>query len=131
MRDSEVRGARGSAAVEFALVLPLLLTLALALLQVGLIAKDQLVVQEAGRAGARQASVSNDDASVREAVNEAAAGLSPSLLTTTVRRGSGRGTPVAVDVEYEAPITVPLVGWLLPGAVRLSTETTMRQEVTP
>src|SRR5207245_11209466 len=58
--------ARGSAAVEFALVLPLLLVVGLALLQVGLLTKDQLIVQEAARAGARQAAVSNDDGSVRQ-----------------------------------------------------------------
>jgi len=131
MKGSRSRETRGSAAVEFALVLPLLLTLALALLQIGLLAKDQMVVQEAGRAGAREASVSTDDASVRQAVGEAAAGLNPGSLATTIRRGSGRGTPVTVAVEYEAPISLPIVGWLLPRAVRLSTETTMRQEMAP
>ena len=58
---------RGSAAVEFALVLPLVLILALALLQVGLLVKDGLVVQEAARAGARQAAVTADDASAKQA----------------------------------------------------------------
>ena len=54
LRPSSIRG---SAAVEFALVLPLLLVVGLALLQVGLLTKDQLIVQEAARAGARQAAV--------------------------------------------------------------------------
>jgi Flp pilus assembly protein TadG len=128
MMGSRSNGARGSAAVEFALVLPLLLTLALALLQVGLLAKDQMMVQEAGRAGARQASVSTDDSSVEQVVNEAAAGLDLSSLSTTVRRGPGQGTPVTVRVEYAAPIELPIVGWLFPPAVRLSAEVTMRQE---
>ena len=38
---------RGSAAVEFALVLPLVLILALALVQVGLLVKDGLVIGRA------------------------------------------------------------------------------------
>jgi Flp pilus assembly protein TadG len=125
---SRLRGARGSAAVEFALVLPLLLTLALALLQLGLLAKDQMMVQEASRAGARQASVMTDDASVEQAVDEAAVGLDLSSVSTTVQRGAGRGTPVTVRVDYEAPISLPIVGWLLPSAVRLTAEATMRQE---
>jgi len=124
-----VRGARGSAAVEFALVLPLLLTLAMALLQLGLLAKDQMMVQEASRAGARQASVTLDDATVDHAVNEAAAGLDPSSLSTSVQRDPGRGTPVTVRVQYEAPISLPIVGWLLPSAVALSAAATMRQEM--
>jgi Flp pilus assembly protein TadG len=60
-------GPRGSAAVELALVLPLALTAALALLQVGLLAKDALLVEQAAREGAREAAVSTDAARVREA----------------------------------------------------------------
>ena len=43
-------GERGTAAVEFALVLPLLLVLTLALVQVGLLARDRLLVEAGGRA---------------------------------------------------------------------------------
>ena len=43
----------GSAAVEFALVLPLVLVMALALVQVGLLVRDRLLVESAARAGAR------------------------------------------------------------------------------
>jgi hypothetical protein len=39
--------------VEFALVLPILLMVTLAVVQVGLIARDQLMVVQASRAGAR------------------------------------------------------------------------------
>jgi len=51
MRTSRRVGERGTAAVEFALVLPLLLVLTLALVQVGLLAKDRLLVEAAARAG--------------------------------------------------------------------------------
>ena len=44
----------GTAAVEFALVLPLVLTVTLALLQVGLLVRDRLLVESAARAGARE-----------------------------------------------------------------------------
>jgi Flp pilus assembly protein TadG len=127
MREG-VTGTRGSAAVEFALVLPLLLVVGLALLQVGLLAKDQLVVQEAARAGARQAAVSSDDGSVREAVADAAVGLDRSLLTVSVSRDEASDGPVTVVVAYEAPIAIPMVRWLFPSVVRVSAEATMRQE---
>ena len=53
-RDALAAGGQaGSAAVEFALVLPLVLVLVLALVQVGLIARDRLLVEAAARAGAR------------------------------------------------------------------------------
>ena len=46
-------GQHGTATVEFALVLPLLLVMMLALVQVGLLARDRLLVEAVARAGAR------------------------------------------------------------------------------
>ncbi|MGZ8646525.1 MAG: TadE/TadG family type IV pilus assembly protein [Actinomycetota bacterium] len=47
------RSQAGSAVVEFALVLPLVLVVALSLVQVGLLVRDRLLVEAAARAGAR------------------------------------------------------------------------------
>ena len=47
------RSQRGTAAVEFALVLPLVLLVALALVQTGLLVRDRLLLEAAARAGAR------------------------------------------------------------------------------
>ena len=44
---------RATATVDFALVLPLLLMVALALVEVGLLARDRLLVEAAARAGAQ------------------------------------------------------------------------------
>ena len=51
------RAARGQASVELALVLPVLLMLLLALVQTALVARDDLLVQDAARAAVREASV--------------------------------------------------------------------------
>jgi Flp pilus assembly protein TadG len=118
----------GSASVEFALVLPLLLVVGLALLQVGLLAKDQLVLQEAARAGARQAAVSHDEGSVREATLAAAATLDRARIGVSIERAPSSDGPVTVTVTYAAPIAIPLVRWLFPSQVRLSARATMRQE---
>ena len=67
------RSEHGSAALEFALVLPLLLVLTLAVVQVGLLVRDDLVLVGAARAGAREAAVSADDGRVRDAVARSAA----------------------------------------------------------
>jgi Flp pilus assembly protein TadG len=121
-------GQRGSAAVEFALVLPLLLIITLALVQVGLLVKDQLVVQEAARAAARQAAVSTDDDSARQAAFAAAGSLDPNRLDVAIERQGGAGTPATVTVHYRAPIAVPAVGWLFPSEVDLEGAAVMRQE---
>jgi hypothetical protein len=46
-------GQTGSAVVEFAMVLPLFLVVALALVQVGVLVRDRMMVEAAARAGAR------------------------------------------------------------------------------
>src|ERR687891_321583 len=64
----ETRGSqRGTAAVEFALVLPLVLLVALALVQTGLLVRDRLLVEGAARAGARAAAVQDDPGAIRDA----------------------------------------------------------------
>jgi Flp pilus assembly protein TadG len=117
-----------SAAVEFALVLPLVLIMALALLQVGLLVKDRLVVEESARAGARQGAVTTDDAEVRRAATDGAVSLDPDRLEVAIKREGGAGTAVTVNVVYHAPVTVPFVTWLFPGAVDLTATASMRQE---
>jgi Flp pilus assembly protein TadG len=121
-------GERASAAVEFALVLPLLLAMALALLQVGLYVKDRLVLEGVARAGARHGAVSTDDAEVRQKAIVSAASLDPDLLEITVQREGGAGDSVTVTVVYHAPIVVPLVEWLFPSVVDLAATAVMRQE---
>src|SRR2546426_4594684 len=119
---------RGSAVVEFALVLPLVLVMSLAIVQIGLLVKDQILVEEAARAGAREAAVTADDERVRQAVASAAVGLDETQLGVTIGREGGAGSAVTVTVEYQAPVDIPLVTWLFPGSVELSGTAVMRQE---
>jgi Flp pilus assembly protein TadG len=122
------RGERASASVEFALALPLVLIMGLALLQVGLLVKDQLVVEGTARAGARQGAVSTDDEEVIRAVEKAAVSLDLERLEVQIQREGSVGTPVAVMVLYHAPVAVPLVDWLFPDVVDLGATAIMRQE---
>jgi len=127
MRTARARE-RGSATVEFVLVLPLVLTVAVAILQLGLLVKDQLIVQESARAGARQASVSTDDATVIQAADDAAPSLDEAKLDVTVQRDPGAGAPVTVAVTYHAEVTLPIISWLFPSTVDLSSTAVMRGE---
>jgi len=111
--------------------MPVLMVFLLAMVQVGLMLRDQLVVVGAARAGAREASVSAADDEVRSAVIEAAAGLDPNRLDVSVVRAGVQGDPVTVSVGYSMQATVPFVGWLFPASVSLSSGATMRQEFAP
>lgn len=121
-------GERGSAAVEFALVFPLILLLLLAFMQIGVLARDQLVLTQASRAGAREAAVDPSAGAVEEAVRSAAVGLEGDRLRVEIVRAGARGSQVSVSLAYEVPTAATLAGWLLPASVTLRGTATMRQE---
>ncbi len=108
------------------MVLPLALLMVLAIVQVGLVAKDALVVAQAAREGAREAAVTTEEARVREAVLRS--GLEEVRTEISIERDGGAGDPVTVEVGYRPPLLVPFVGWLFRDEVVLSESATMRQE---
>jgi hypothetical protein len=127
-----VRGRRpedGSVVVEFALLLPILSLVLLAAVQVGVLARDQLLITQASRAGAREAAVSLDDASIRDVAVRAAPGLDPARVRIGVERRGSQGDLVTVEISYDVPVPALLAGWLLPAVVELRSSATMRQEV--
>jgi Flp pilus assembly protein TadG len=119
---------RGSATVEFALVLPLVLVVVLGLVQVGLVVRDRLLVEAAARAGARAAAVQDDPAAIEDAALAAAPGLEAARARVDVARAGSRGDAVTVHVVYDEPFRVPFVAWLLGPGVTLTADAAARQE---
>jgi Flp pilus assembly protein TadG len=126
--EDATKADRGSAVVEFALVMPVLLVVTLGMLQVGLMVRDQLIVTQAARAGAREASVAESVQEIRAAVVSSAVGIDPARVAVTTAAAAARGSSRSVRVTYDMPISVPFVGWLFPPAVTLSADASMRQE---
>jgi TadE-like protein len=114
--------------LEFAMVLPLLLIVTLALVQVGLVVRDRLVLADAARAGAREAAVTDNSASIRDAVDRAAAPLATDRIEIHIERDGGRGSAVTVTLDYTDPPAIAEVAWLFPSSIHLEASTTMRQE---
>jgi Flp pilus assembly protein TadG len=118
------RGERGQAAVELALALPLLALLGLALLQVGLVARDQVLLTHAAREAAREAAVGGD----ARAGALGGSNLAADRLAVRTTGGGGAGTRVTAELTYRSPTDVPVVGRLV-GDVRLRATVTMRVEM--
>ncbi len=122
---------RGQALVEFALVLPLLVTLLFGIVQFGIAFNNYLVLTDAVRAGARTAAVSRTApdpvAAGTSAVQRSAANLDPSALQVGVEAPEGwrRGRDVTVSASY--PYSIDVFGVAFKSG-RLSSRTTERIE---
>jgi Flp pilus assembly protein TadG len=112
--------------VELALLLPLVVLLLLAILQVSLLARDVVLVTHAAREAARAAATDADPAAAADAAR-ASAGLDPHRLSVEVSGRDGPGSRVRVVVVYRAVTDVPIVGALL-GDRTISASATMRVE---
>lgn len=112
---------RGQATVELALAMPVLCLLLLGIVQFAVVIRDQLVVIEAARAGARAASVSLDPTGSAAGAVDSAVG--PGLAPPTTRT-SVSGRYVTVRVSMVSTTDVPLIGLLLPD-VEVDSDTTM------
>jgi hypothetical protein len=115
-------GERGQATVEFALLIPLIVFAALAVIQVALVVRDQLAVVHAAREAAREASVEPDPGSAVSAAHRTLPGAD-----VKVGARPDIGEPIGVDVEYVSVTDVPLVGALFPDPT-LSAYAEMRVE---
>lgn len=120
------RGDGGQAAVELVLVLPLVAMLLLLVVQVALVARDQVLVVHAAREGARQAAVDREPGAPRKAALQGS-GLDPGRLAVATTPPGDGGAMVVVTVRYQVLTDVPIVGALLP-EVDLGARAAMRTE---
>lgn len=108
------RDDRGAAAVEFALILPILLVLVLGIVQFGLTFTQWLEMVSAAREGARWGSLSYSAADIRAKVKAAAPGLDPPLTDTQITVTppdpvNHPGDAVTVSISYSTPV-LPIIG---------------------
>ncbi len=77
----------GTATVELALVLPLLLLLLMGIVEFGLLFEDFMLLKNAAREGARTGATGASTTAIADRVENAAAQLSTEALTTTQKYG--------------------------------------------
>lgn len=118
---------RGQAVVELALTFPLIVLLLLAIIQVGLVVRDQILVVHASREAARAGAVDPDPNAPRRAA-VGSSGLNSDRMKLSQSDRGGPGSTLSVTVHYSCPTEVPLIGAFLPD-VQLRAVTAIRVEV--
>lgn len=94
---------RGAAAVEFAILLPLLLMLVLGIIEFGRAYNTQLTLTNAARDGVRVMAIGNNPTAAATAVQTAAASISttiPASAVTVSPTVCSTGVQVTVTVNY-------------------------------
>ena len=114
--------ARGQAAVELALTLPIVVVLVLGVFQVALVARDQLALELAAREAARAAAVSADPTGAARAAADRVVDLDGIGVSVTVS-----GDLVRVRVTYVNPTDVAIIGPAI-GNVSLEATAVMKLE---
>lgn len=105
-------GEAAQATAEFALVLPILLAAALSVVQVGVLARDQLVVVAAAREAARAGSVDPAPGAPQRAARR----VLPGVEVRVVRRPPV-GQLMEIEASYPSQSRLPIVGALFPDPV--------------
>jgi Flp pilus assembly protein TadG len=107
-------GERGAAAVEFALVAPVLLMLLFGIIEFGKTMNTQATLSSAAREGARTMALANDAVLARTAVQNAAGALGLSTSAISISPGTCTGASatqtVTVTITYRQVFASGLVG---------------------
>jgi Flp pilus assembly protein TadG len=113
-----IRDEQGQTMAEFALVLPIFITLLFAIIQFGIAFNNYVTLTDAARAGARKGAVSRNDsdpaATCQNYVKASAGDLTPGSISVTCTPSSGSWSPgndVTVDAQY--PYSINIFGMTL------------------
>ncbi|MBA3716886.1 MAG: pilus assembly protein [Actinobacteria bacterium] len=122
---NRLKGDGGQALVEFALIIPVLLFVLLAIAQFGDLYNHYVTITDATRAGARAAVVSRTDPNPTgkavQAVRDSATGLDQTKLTVTVTPSPPWTTGQQVTITASYPYSVDLVGLVVKSGSLTST----------
>ncbi len=129
------RRERGQAALEFVLVLPLVLIMLFLVAEGTMMLQTWLTLEHASREGARFAAVGNTQTDVINRTVDRSGGLLTSSNVTVTNAKGTPGTTVTVRVSYTYNYKFPLVGLLslisggtIPTTATMGAHTDMRLE---
>ena len=103
----------GAAAIEFAILLPLLLMLVLGTIEFGRAYNAQITLTNAARDGVRVMAIANDPAGAKTAAKNAAASVSTTIPTSDVTLSTNAcstGAQVTLTIKYKLSTITGIAG---------------------
>ncbi|MGB3346411.1 MAG: TadE family protein [Candidatus Humimicrobiia bacterium] len=125
-----IKNEKGASAVEFALILPILIMLVFGIFQFGIAYNNYITITHAAREGARRAAVDLDISNLsplKQIIIDRAYPIPLTEADIDIRTPEGIkiGDPVEVEITYNITVEIPLVGsWSIP----LTSKAVMRLE---
>jgi len=122
-----IKNEKGASAVEFALILPILVMLVFGIFQFGIAYNNYITITHAAREGARRAAVDLTNPLLEQIIKERAYPIPEDdiIISITTPDGTDIGDPVVVEITYNITVEIPLVGsWDIP----LKSKAVMRLE---
>ena len=116
-RHRIIKSEKGASAVEFAIILPILIILVFGIVEFGIAFNNYITITHAAREGARIAAVDLNNPDLKNIIIERAypVPITPDDITISTPEGTDIGDPVEVEITYNISITIPLVGsWDIP-----------------
>jgi len=116
-RHRIIKSEKGASAVEFALILPILIILVFGIVEFGIAFNNYITITHAAREGVRIAAVDLNNPDLKNIIIERAypVPITPDDITIITPDGENIGDPVEVEITYNISITIPLVGsWDIP-----------------
>ena len=116
-RHRIIKNEKGASAVEFALILPILIMLVFGIVEFGIAFNNYITITHAAREGARIAAVDLNNLDLKNIIIERAfpVQITEDDIVISTPEGTNIGDPVEVEITYNISITIPLVGsWDIP-----------------
>ena len=112
MRRRKLSEEQGAAALEFALVLPILIMLVMGIIEFSRAYNAKEALQYAVREGAREMAINKNATTAQSVTVDRAIGLNPALTASqvTVAGCSGSDVSARVTATYNLPYQVPFWG---------------------
>ncbi|HOJ10207.1 MAG TPA: pilus assembly protein [Clostridiales bacterium] len=132
MLKRELKNKKGQSLVEFAIILPLLLLVIMAIIEFGVMLNSYLTIHNAAREGARAGIAGSSSTEIQNLIISVSPGLDVKDLIiniSPVDKSRKPGDALTVQIRYNYHLTVPVISRVfVNNVVILSAQVSMRIE---